>query len=189
MSVAELSKFSCVGASGAITAVLILFAINYPRAMVFLLFIPMPAWVLGIVLVGIDLAGTQMETGIAHGAHLGGAAFAILYWFFRKPVSRIFGGTFFQDEYVQQGKNLRVYSEDPKFERNPNRIHHPDAAAHPPQARTQQEIQDEQNFLRMKGEVERILQKIAATGQDSLTPDEKRTLMEASEIYKRHLRR
>lgn len=183
-----LRQFSCVGASGGVTAVVILFAIYYPRATVLLFFvIPMPAWLLGVMYVGYDLYSAQLGgTGVAHSAHLGGAAFALAFALLHKPLSRIFTGTFFRGKILPRGEHLRIYNPEPEFQRDPNRMYQETPASRDASHRSQQEIQDEQDFRRIKDEVERILQKIAATGQDSLTQTERQTLLEASEIYKRY---
>ena len=76
---------SVVGASGAVTAVVILFVLNYPRQTLLLMgIIPAPAWVLGIlcVLMDISLAASRSST-IAAEAHLAGAGFAAAYFFGR----------------------------------------------------------------------------------------------------------
>jgi len=76
-----------LGASGAISGVVLLFAFLYPRARILLFFvIPMPVMVGVAAVVGLDLAGLiwQIEGGglpIGHGAHLGGAATGALYYF------------------------------------------------------------------------------------------------------------
>jgi membrane associated rhomboid family serine protease len=95
LSHAAVSKFvlnepgiSALGASGAISGVILLFAFLYPRARILLFFvIPMPVMVGVAAFVGLDLAGLiwQAEGGglpIGHGAHLGGAATGTLYYFF-----------------------------------------------------------------------------------------------------------
>ena len=78
---------SVVGASGAITGVLIAFASLFPNAQVMLLIppIPMKAKYLVLIILGIDLffGLSHSSTGIAHFAHLGGALFGFLliqYW-------------------------------------------------------------------------------------------------------------
>lgn len=72
-----------VGASGGVAAVVMLFVFNYPREQILLMgIIPMPAWVLGVLLVGMDaLNSLNPDSGIAVEAHLGGAAFAAAYYF------------------------------------------------------------------------------------------------------------
>jgi membrane associated rhomboid family serine protease len=75
-----------LGASGALAAVLLFFALGFPKARVLLFFIiPLPALVAALAFVAIDLWGlwAQVEgqgLPIGHGAHLGGAAFGALYF-------------------------------------------------------------------------------------------------------------
>ena len=75
-----------LGASGAISGVVVLFAFLYPRARLLLLgLIPMPALVGVLAFVGLDALGlfAQTEGGglpIGHGAHLGGAATGFLFY-------------------------------------------------------------------------------------------------------------
>jgi membrane associated rhomboid family serine protease len=69
--------FSVLGASGAVFGVTIAFATLFPDRELMLLFPPIPikAWVMAIVLVGIGLYSglTGAQDNIAHFAHLGGA--------------------------------------------------------------------------------------------------------------------
>jgi membrane associated rhomboid family serine protease len=76
-----------LGASGAISGVILLFSFLYREARILLFgFIPMPALVGAAAFVGIDLAGLAWQSGggglpIGHGAHLGGALTGTLYYF------------------------------------------------------------------------------------------------------------
>ncbi|MBR6480869.1 MAG: rhomboid family intramembrane serine protease, partial [Thermoguttaceae bacterium] len=72
-----------LGASGAVTAIVILFACNYPRAQVLLFgLLPMPAWALGVMYVVMDTFGSfSGGSHIAHSVHIAGAAFAAFYFF------------------------------------------------------------------------------------------------------------
>lgn len=75
---------TAVGASGGIAAILLLFVINFPNVtlMVFGLF-PAKAWVVGSVLIAIDIFGAirrNPDDNVAYTAHLGGFLFAFLYW-------------------------------------------------------------------------------------------------------------
>lgn len=85
--------YPTVGASGGVFGVLLAFAMLFPKARVMLLIppIPMPAWVMVILFVVIELTlgVTGTASGIAHFAHLGGMAtgFLILqYWRGRLPI-------------------------------------------------------------------------------------------------------
>jgi membrane associated rhomboid family serine protease len=75
-----------LGASGAISGVILLFSFLYPRARILLFgIIPMPAMIGALMFVGLDIIGliAQFEGGglpIGHGAHLGGALTGALYY-------------------------------------------------------------------------------------------------------------
>jgi membrane associated rhomboid family serine protease len=75
-----------LGASGAISGVVLLFSFMFPQARLLLFgVIPMPAITGALLFVGIDMLGlfAQFEGGglpIGHGAHLGGAATGVLYY-------------------------------------------------------------------------------------------------------------
>ena len=78
-----------VGASGAISGVLLAFAFLFPNAKIMLLIPPIPMkakYLVGILLmVDLYLGLTGAATGIAHFAHIGGALTgALLILFFRK---------------------------------------------------------------------------------------------------------
>jgi membrane associated rhomboid family serine protease len=86
------SPGTVVGASGGVSAVVILFCILYARETVLLFgVIPMPAWLLGVIIVGIDflsilaanlrLSSSDYLSGTAFDAHLAGAAFAAAYFY------------------------------------------------------------------------------------------------------------
>ncbi len=84
-----------LGASGAVTTVVILFALLYPRLTLMLYgIIPIPAWLLGILFIVYDMYGTLSgASNIAHDVHLAGAAFAFIYyisqWNFSDQIHRI----------------------------------------------------------------------------------------------------
>ena len=71
-----------VGASGAVSAVVILMALNFPYREVLLLgIIPVQCWLLGVIYVALDLVGSVSQADkVAYVAHLGGAAFAAAYF-------------------------------------------------------------------------------------------------------------
>jgi len=76
-----------LGASGAVYGVVIAFVTMLPKEklMVFPLPIPVPAYIIGVLMVGIGVVSGvgQLQPGIAHFAHLGGALVGFLmihYW-------------------------------------------------------------------------------------------------------------
>jgi membrane associated rhomboid family serine protease len=145
-----------LGASGGVTAVLILFALNFPHATVlFMFFIPMPMWLLAIGIVLWDAFGAiQRSGGVAFTAHLGGAAFALLYYQFGWRLERFLPGAGLWKQLRPKPKLRVVDSEDP------------DADADADAAR-----------------LDAILKKIAEKGQDSLTYGERRFLERASKEF------
>jgi rhomboid family protein len=76
------SPASVLGASGGVSAVVILFAMNFPyRTILFMFVIPMPMWVFALILVATDAYGAVHRSGaVACTAHLGGAMFGFLYF-------------------------------------------------------------------------------------------------------------
>jgi len=76
------STIPVIGASGATTAIFILFARHYPHMEVRLMFLfPMPAWVLALIIVAGDVHGAMSRYGrTAFTAHLAGALFGLYYY-------------------------------------------------------------------------------------------------------------
>jgi membrane associated rhomboid family serine protease len=141
----------CLGASGAITAIFIVFALLYPHMQVLMMFLfPMPAWVLAVILVVSDMMGALGRTGnTAFTAHLAGALFGFFYY-------RI---------GAQHAAALEGRLGGLSLKRRPKlRVHEPDA-----------EEGDE-----LSAKVDAILEKIQREGQDSLTWNERRVLQKAS---------
>jgi len=67
-------SYSAVGASGAVSGVILGFCLFAPFAQLYVFFIPMPAIVFGALFIGISLYLSKRQNAIiAHGAHLGGA--------------------------------------------------------------------------------------------------------------------
>jgi membrane associated rhomboid family serine protease len=97
------------GASGAVMAVFVVYALFHPRQEVLFMFlVPVPIWLLLVLYIGYDFLNLMRElegrgsAGVAFAAHLGGAAFGYLYktqglrlsgwWRFRpfRPRLRVF---------------------------------------------------------------------------------------------------
>ena len=81
------ASIPALGASGAISGVILLFALMFPKEKLYVLgIVPLPAIWGAILFVGLDLWGlfSQFEGGglpIGHGAHLGGALAGLIYYF------------------------------------------------------------------------------------------------------------
>ena len=81
-----------VGASGAVYAVLLLFAVIFPRSTVFIFgLIPVPAPLLVVIYAGIEIYDQLfgMRQGIAHLAHLSGFAAAWIYCLVRYGINPV----------------------------------------------------------------------------------------------------
>jgi membrane associated rhomboid family serine protease len=161
------------GASGAVTAVMILCALHFPRMTILLFFVlPTPIWILAIFQVAQDslgLFGGRPGENIAFSAHLGGAAFAALYH--QTHLRLLSFWPKFRSWKTQRSRpRLRVFRGDEES-REPVPV-----AASPPATDV-----DEQ----LEAKLDAVLAKVARTGQDSLTDAEKQILFRASEIYKK----
>lgn len=167
-----------LGASGAVTAIMVLYACHFPKRTVLLFFvIPMPIWLLVVGFVALDafkfLAERQgrMQTEVAVAGHLGGALFGFLYYKLQWRFSRFGDGIRAWFKRRSQPK-LKVYREEPDLHRKPTPVN-----VTAPSARSEV---DEQ----LEARVDAVLEKVSRVGKEGLTEDEKELLLRASEIYK-----
>lgn len=165
-----------LGASGAVTAVVILFVCRFPHEKLLLFFtIPVPAWLVGVIIVGMDMLGhgnirlnpfgnSEMSARVAYDVHLAGAAFAAIYYYFGINFGRL----------VPRRWGEIAASASQSLRSRPNlRVHAP--------------VEDDNNddqYHDLDEEADRILAKIGTQGESSLTPAERRTL----EAYSRRMR-
>lgn len=147
------------GASGAVICITMLFVFLNPRATLMLYgVIPMPAWVLGGLIVLMNFFGQADD--IAYDVHLAGIAFAAIYFF--------------------TGMNFGNWAEFVNLRRWKRRLTGTNLKLHDPDKARQSAERDDQ-------EADRILQKIYEQGQESLTAKEKR-FMEKYSLKKRKAR-
>jgi membrane associated rhomboid family serine protease len=146
-----------VGASGGISGLFVLYALNFPhRKVLFMFIIPMPMWVAALIILGIDINGAivRENSGVACTAHLAGAVAGLYYYKFGfSPfvwIANRFSGV--------------------KLPRKPK------LQLHEPTTDSSSKIDDR---------VDEILQKIQEHGKDSLTWRERRILEKASQEYQR----
>jgi len=157
---------ACLGASGGVVGVCVLFAFLFPhRTVYFFGVFPMPAWMLGVFIVVMDIMGAlqvgpQAGQRIAFAVHLAGAYFAFVYnsyqWNFGRMFERL--GRFFARK--PKKPKLKVYDGD-KEEKRP---------------KTEGE--------RLSEQVDDVLKKYSRVGESGLTEAERDILNKASEIYK-----
>jgi membrane associated rhomboid family serine protease len=169
-SQAGLGGKQALGASAAVIAVVELCAIHYPTRIIYLaLIIPVPIWLFVLLMVAKDLfyfVG-QVNTGVGVSAHLGGAAFGYAYYKFHWHLSG-FWSVFKSLQRPRSRPRLRVYREE-----EPRK---PVAVTAPPNPDL-----DEQ----LEAKLDAVLEKVARSGQDSLTENERQLLLRASEVYKK----
>jgi hypothetical protein len=161
----------CLGASGGVTAIMVLFACHFPQRVVLVFFIlPMPIWALVALAVLMDsfvlLSGQQTQTAVI--VHLAGAGFGFAYYKLQWRVSPLW--TWLRTWRGQRSRpRLRVFqAEDEPAE---------PVAVGPASASNV----DEQ----LEAKLDAVLEKVARSGQASLTESEREILFRASEIYKR----
>lgn len=150
----------CVGASGGVVGVIIMYAMLFPhRTLLIYGIFPMPAWLLGFLIVGGDLYGAirHPNAGIAFAVHLAGAAFAFLYHRNRWHIGRAFG-----------------YFASPKMRKPTFKIF-------------QSEEKKKQEESEMAERLDVILIKYSRYGEASLSQEERDFLQKASEEYRKKL--
>lgn len=156
-----------VGASGAVLGLAMAFAIYHPDAelMIFPLPVPIKARTLVLIIAGIDLLGAMVggNSSIAHVAHLGGLGFGWLYFRVQRmgrgddtlrfpPMRPRVAVPAGRDQVSEQGSDAGTAARPPVR-----------SAAPPLPDPAQAEA----------AELDRLLDKIGATGIDSLTPPER----------------
>ncbi len=185
-SIFDLRDVPCLGASGGVLAVSTAFAIYHPRSIVLIWgILPAPAWLIAAVLTFFDLKGLLaqfqgMETGVGHGAHLGGILFAgLVLWF----LPRVFNLNLF-DGGVRRPRSATPRSATPRSatprsasakspsassgERSP--------ADYYPQKPTQ-----ESRDLAEENRLDQLLTKVSREGIESLSDEEKDDLQRISQ--------
>jgi rhomboid family protein len=147
----------CIGASGAVAGIMILFVMHFPMQIIYFFgVVPMRAWVMGAIFLAVDILGTvnaSREDNTALMAHLGGALFGFIYY--------------------RTGWNLGKLIPT-RMPRMP-RVARPKLRLHDPEAEERQ----------LARQVDAILEKISRDGEASLTKQERRTLEQASRRYQR----
>ena len=109
-----------IGASGGVVAVIVLDVIYAPRRQVLLFgVIPMPAWAFAALFLLGDVFGTMNRQSLtAHSAHLAGAGFAFLYWYFQLNLGRLMPANL--PQLLKRRPKLRVHDPDQEDPRELN---------------------------------------------------------------------
>lgn len=150
-----------IGASGGVTAVLTLFILHFPkRVLLFMGILPIPAWLLGVLMLLGNLNGMGMGNDhldrTAYEIHLCGAGLALGYWASGMRLGKLVPSRLARLRWPSRGR-LRVH--------NP-RI-------------------DEED---LNERVDQILAKISEQGETSLSREERKLLEDASRRYQQKRR-
>jgi membrane associated rhomboid family serine protease len=174
---------SAVGASGAVMAVAMLFAIYHPTAPIniYFFFTVEARWLIILYVIWdlhpvlLALSGAQTRgTGIAHAAHLGGLAFGFLYYHFHWSLS----GWLPTKGGPTIGQKLTRWWTRPALRVYQTPVERPTARVPPP-------VSSPVSSRDMERRVDEILKKIKDQGEASLSEEERTLLRDASQAYKR----
>lgn len=168
-----------VGASGSVIAVVMLFAMLYPRERILLFFlIPIEVRWLALLFVVYDLYPVLMmlgnrpvDDGVAHAAHVGGLAFGFCYWLYKWRL-----------EYCWQWLTgwFRMKRHGRKVQPRRRVVNGPEA---PASKSTLAGVAQKKLSGAFDEEIDRILEKVATKGVESLNDRERALLASASERY------
>jgi membrane associated rhomboid family serine protease len=163
---------AALGASGAVTAAMVLFAFHYPdRRILVMWVIPMKVWVAVVLFLAINTFGLlQVNGGVAVAAHLGGAALGFGYYTGQWRFLNLW--SWLRSRRVARRPRLRVYRE----EEAPASPRAPVSVAAAPRSDVDEHLE---------AKLDEVLEKVARFGQDSLTESERQILFRASEVYKK----
>jgi membrane associated rhomboid family serine protease len=160
----------CLGASGAVTAVMVLCALHYPTRVILLFFIvPVPIWLFvgfQVVQDAFIFLSQDQSTSTAVTVHLAGALFAFTYY---KRHWRVLSWWVQLRSFLQKRSRprLRIYRDEPR------------------QAKPVTTPPDTDSEDQLEAKLDSVLEKVARYGQGSLTESERKILLRASEVYKK----
>ena len=163
----------CLGASGAVTTMLVLCALHYPRRVILLFaMLPMPIWLFAIFNVLRDMVGFLGfgRTDVAFCVHLAGAGFAVAYYKWQGRITEFLRGLILW-KHARSNVRLKLFNPDPDRE---------EPVAVSARATPQLAVDE---YLEAK--LDAVLEKIAKSGKESLTQQEQEILRQAAEMYKR----
>ena len=161
-----------VGASGAVLGVALAFAMNWPNAPVYIFPLPMPIkvkWLVGF-LAAVNLLAVLGNAGgrVAWPVHVGGLLFGFIYLKSEKGILQRTRQTV-RRQLLRQGEAER------------HRIKEPMTAA-----QTGRRERASGSSVKRYDEMDRVLDKISQSGLESLTPEERKVLDDASRKLRKH---
>jgi len=161
-----------LGASGAVMGTVVLFTLFSPQRPLYPLGLPIPiqAWLLCTIFVLLDLSGALGGAqGIAHWAHLGGAAFAVVYKLLDLRWDTL------RSRWNGLSRSLRWRTPRKRIPRL--REPEPSLVQSPPRPRRQAHDS-------VSARIDEILEKISRSGRESLSEEELEFLLRNSGRYR-----
>ena len=160
------------GAGPLVAVLLVLYACHHPYETVNMI-VPVPMWAVAAGVIGLDLLAEVNGGGHAgRVGYLAGAGFAVAYYAAGWRVSNVLFPRTLAGQRRPRPVGLKAYAAAP-----------PDPATRTVAApdRPADRLTDEQ----LEAKLDQVLEKVARSGQASLTVEEQTVLQRASEIFKR----
>jgi membrane associated rhomboid family serine protease len=161
-----------IGASGGVMGLAVIYACHFPMRIINIYGIfPVPVVVLVTVYIAADLLGARAGTdNVAHWAHLGGALFGFIDYKTRWNLFRLWPGKI----------KLRLPRKRPKFRIHRESDDNEEEVAAP--------VDEYMTTGRIQARVDQLLAKISASGEGSLTDEERQFLADAARRYQQRRR-
>ncbi|MCL2117829.1 MAG: rhomboid family intramembrane serine protease [Planctomycetaceae bacterium] len=168
-----------LGASGAISGVIMIVICSYPRMPIYLWgILEMPLWLFGTIFIAMNTFGFFDKSNndrVAYDVHLAGVGFGVLYWWLKWRISDI--PRLLTRSYWQERQRRRRFFNPKDYSDRYNRgVDNEDDDA------AQRQLEADEG---RSEQVDAILRKISEKGQDSLTWSERRILKRASRDYQK----
>lgn len=165
-----------LGPSGAVTAILILFALHYPTWRIFFF----PIWIVIAVYAFLDVAGlvSGQPNPARIAVHLAGASFAFLYHTYTLRISNWLPGGRALGQRSRRASQPRLRVRQPEPEPAATATGFSNGSS---RGGSSLVAVDEH----LEAKLDEVLEKVQKSGKDSLTDGEREILLKASEIYKK----
>lgn len=176
--------------ASAITSILIVYALHYPRKTITIWVVPIPVWAFVAFYIWLDVTGGNafhVNNKPAIALHTTGALFGFLYHTYTLRILNWIPSLREQKMAVKRRKsNLRLFEPAKNLEPEPAAAlssANASANSNPPRSSSLDKT-DEQ----FEAKLDAVLQKVSDHGKESLTESEREILLKASEYYKKRKR-
>ncbi len=158
---------SIIGASGAVYAILLAYAVTYPdRKVLVYMLVPIKVKYLMLIMGFMTFASVGNGDGISHITHLGGL---VVGWFYLRKNGRYRGLNIPWRQWLRRFTKIRIVNDDTQ--------HHSRPTATRPQQQGWHRVRSE---TELRKEMDSLLDKITRVGYENLSNTEKERLLELS---------